>query len=832
MNIAFDASAILGPMGKNRGIGNYTLSQFRTMIESDVNNTYYFFNMFEDYSFEEQVATDNVKDFYLFAGREYELLASEEYREVIGDIVKKFIRENEIDIFYITSPFEAKMVAYDKEWFQGVVTVATVYDIIPFVMRDIYLKEKECSENYMQRVEMLRWVDKCLVISQSVKDDMISYLNFSEEKIHVIYAAGDPNVFYKKALPEIQIKEIQKKFHINDKFIMCTGGDDARKNLDALIRAYAKMQADVKKDYQLVIVCKLSKESVEKYNRLIRDLQVESRVILTNFVTKEELVNLYNLAELMVFPSLYEGFGLPIVEAWMCGTPVLTSNNSSLREIGKDAAVLVEADSVFSIANGIENTLLKSDLKELAKKGEERVKLFCWEKVAKNTMQVIKNLEKHPAKERKCNVKKIAMFTPLPPQQSGISDYSVDILSQINSFFEVDVYIDKYETDVEIDRVHIYPFTQFEKKHNEYERIIYQVGNSLFHEYMFPFIKKYPGIVVLHDVNLKEVVTAMCSSEKGYEENLRKYLKEEHNVNEIEQESFMPDGENFEINGFVTNYAKRIIVHSEYAKRRLLEKEVNRDVVVVPLYSLIDKVNNYERSREECGFGNSEVVFGVFGHVHPNKRVLQILPAFAKVHERFPQSKLYFVGKNVLNEAFNYRIKECGIEDSVVVTGYTTLEEFETYMSAVDVCMNLRYPYNGESSASFARLLGKGKCTVVNRIGSFAEVPEDVCVMIDSVEIMNEQEEVEQICQAMLYAMDEDNRSRIENSAKQYAEEVLDLHKIGRKYIQIINEPYREQRHLTDAFIKKVSERFILHGKYDDNQIRELAKTLAYSLYS
>ncbi|MDE6091573.1 MAG: hypothetical protein K2G14_00575, partial [Ruminococcus sp.] len=144
MNIAFDAVAILGPMSRNRGIGNYALSQFTGMVNRDINNHYFFLNMIDgDFSLESSITNKSgfTEDF-IDTGKNNVLLRNDAYSEVIGNIIKRYIRENNIDIFYITSPFESSFTLYKKEWFEGVKVISTVYDIIPYVMKEKYLNDK------------------------------------------------------------------------------------------------------------------------------------------------------------------------------------------------------------------------------------------------------------------------------------------------------------------------------------------------------------------------------------------------------------------------------------------------------------------------------------------------------------------------------------------------------------------------------------------------------------------------------------------------------------------------------------------------------------------
>lgn len=837
MNIAFDATAILAGMSKNRGIGNYTYDQFKTMIEMDSENTYYFFNLFEEFYMKDKVKNGHVIDFYLFSGKSQELISDEEYKDIFGDIVKNFLAKYRIDVFYITSPFDSDAVHYQREWFDGVRTVATVYDIIPFVMKDTYLKNKAMYRFYMECVDMLRWVDEYLVISQSVKDDMMSYLRFPEDKIHVIYGAADSQIFRQICMSEQEKKELYEKFHIKGSYVICTGGDDDRKNLEGLIRAYARMEAKLMKQYQLVIVCKLSPQSVEKYTCITRELKIEERVILTNFVSTEDLIRLYNQAVLMAFPSLYEGFGLPIMEAWLCGTPVLTSKNSSLGEIAGEAAILVDAGSIASIADGLQLALAETDLEELAQKGKMRAEAFSWESTAEAALKVIHDLGKgNRCYKKESKINKIAMFTPLPPIQSGISDYSVDLLSQLENVFDIDVYIDQYSADYEEkENVHIYSAKKFPRRYKMYDRIIYQVGNSLYHEYMFPYIKKYPGIVVLHDYNLRSVLEAVYlfktkKTGKFIENFMEDYDQEEKDT--YMRQLNTPYNLSYEVNGFVTNYAQKIIVHSVFAKRKLLEKDISRNISYIPHYAVIERKPEIGKIRKELKIEEKCFLFASFGHIHETKRILPILDAFGRICMEISSInvKLYLIGKmdEELKDRFYTKVRELNISDRVFVSGYLPLDSFLKYIDAADVCLNLRYPYNGESSGTLMRSLAKGKCVIVNRIGSFGEVPENACVMIDDAAEMSESEEIGQIYKAMRRTMAAPFRKGVQNEAIKYAKSNLDLEKIGLQYVKVIKEENKKECGLKEIKIRSFAEKYLY--AYTTEQINNLAKTLAFSV--
>lgn len=839
MNIAFDATAILGQMSRNRGIGNYSYSQFKHMIEMDPENTYYFFNVFEEFYMADIVGQGSVADTCFFTGRNLELALDEEYADIFGDMIRHFIEQNQIDIFYITSPFDGHIMCYRKEWFAGVRVIATVYDIIPYVMKDQYLSDKASYQFYMRRVEMLRWADEYLVISGSVKNDMVSYLNFPEEKIHVIYGAADPKVYRQIDLTEQETKQFFQKFQIQGPYIMCTGGDDARKNIQRLILAYAGLRQELVRSYQLVVVCRLSAASMEKYQSLVQKLNLQGRVIFTGFVSDSDLILLYNQAALMAFPSLYEGFGLPVIEAWMCGTAVLTSHNSSLGEIGRGAAVLVDPEHEASITKGLEDALTKADLNTLLQNGKKKLEIYNWKAVSEAALAVIHSMKKseHPKQKE---VKTIAIFTPLPPVRSGISDYSVDIISQLTAAFVIDIYIDKYKADFqENEKIHIYPAKEFGKRHHRYDRILYQVGNSTCHIYMFPFIKKYPGIVVLHDYNLRNVLESMHLYQADNPQKFKQDFMEDYDRQSADRyierlnTSYVS---RFELNGFVVNYAEKIIVHNQYAKKKLLEKNIGRKVQVIPLYGKTDGEPSgewAEEKRKKLGIARDCLVFASFGFLHETKRNLQALKAFSYICKEYPDVSMryFFVGEADKAQAGRLmdQITELGIRDRVTVTGYVPMDVFHAYLDIADICINLRYPYQGESSASLMRALAKGRCVIINRIGSFCEIPEQACIKIDNVADMHAGEEIRQIYEAMKMAMDKSRRETIQMEARKYASACLDLAQAGRQYIRAIRET-DEKRGLNEEKLKSFAQKYL--SNYAEAEIEKLAKAFAYSMKS
>jgi len=250
--------------------------------------------------------------------------------------------------------------------------VTTVHDLAPILYPNLF--PRDIVRNIVNTHKLrLSWVmkesNRIVVPSEATKKDLAK-LGFNEKIIRVIPEAVSPN--FKKATDE-EILALKKKYKISGDYVLSVGMNP-RKNTQRIIEAFDKSRYG--KDLKLVFIGLPKYISVQE-NRNIR---------IVGHVKNEELNILYSGAKALIYPSLYEGFGLPILEAFACECPVVTSNISSLAEVAGDAAVLVDPYDVNSIAEGIEKALRGP--KGLIEKGLERIKDFSWEKTARMTLAV------------------------------------------------------------------------------------------------------------------------------------------------------------------------------------------------------------------------------------------------------------------------------------------------------------------------------------------------------------------------------------------------------------------------------------------------------------
>lgn len=229
--------------------------------------------------------------------------------------------------------------------------------------------------------------DHIIASSEHTKKDILRLLNYPDKKISVIPLAADER--FKKIDPPSHV--IPAKAGIHD-FILYVGTLEPRKNLKNLIMAYSMLSQDMRKSYPLIVIGKVG-WGTSDLSALGKSLGVEKDIHFMGYVPTEELVWFYNEATLFVYPSLYEGFGLPLLEAMSCGTPVISSNVSSIPEVTGDAALLINPTHPSELADAMKSVLLDSSLQQkLSRLGLERARAFSWERVAKLTTEVYESV--------------------------------------------------------------------------------------------------------------------------------------------------------------------------------------------------------------------------------------------------------------------------------------------------------------------------------------------------------------------------------------------------------------------------------------------------------
>ena len=232
-----------------------------------------------------------------------------------------------------------------------------------------------------------------ITLSQHAKNEILHYFPFLKGKVYAIPLAASNS--FKKLSDQKRVENVLAKYGVSTPFIMAVGNLQPRKNLVHLIKAFAKV-AEQEKNYQLVIIGKEQWQSSEVF-KMVEALDLRSQVLFPGYVSDPDLVCFYNAAALFVYPSVYEGFGLPILEAMSCGTPVVTSNISSMPEVAGEAALLVNPHDINEISDAISRIISDSQFAdELSSRGQKKAANFSWLNTASKTIDVYKSvLDKH-----------------------------------------------------------------------------------------------------------------------------------------------------------------------------------------------------------------------------------------------------------------------------------------------------------------------------------------------------------------------------------------------------------------------------------------------------
>ncbi len=271
-------------------------------------------------------------------------------------------------------------------------SVVTFHDLSFEIHPEFYSRSKNFWHFSMNPKKLAARASKIIAVSESTRDDLVNFYGIEPEKIKVVYSGVNSELGMVNS--ELGIIEVKKKYNLPEKYILYLGTLEPRKNIIGLIKAFEEF----KKTYNLqpttykLVIAGAKGWLCEDIFRAAKNSPVKNDIIFTGFIEDQDKSVLYRLAELFVYPSFYEGFGFPPLEARAGGTPGITSNFSSLPEAVGDAALAVDPYNINQLARAMKNVLEDEDLKNrLIEKGFERVGKFSWDKCAEETLGVLKS---------------------------------------------------------------------------------------------------------------------------------------------------------------------------------------------------------------------------------------------------------------------------------------------------------------------------------------------------------------------------------------------------------------------------------------------------------
>jgi glycosyltransferase involved in cell wall biosynthesis len=814
MRIAIDYRMISGgPNVVNRGTGRYTQQQLREVLKLDAENEYLLVchaNADVSLILPDIRAARNVSIARLgLAGlqrHEYPNQSDKMLRHTAQ--YQEWLYKQRIDLYHATTPYQLDELVLTS--FDVCPIVTTLYDLIPMVYPQHYWPYgTPFHEELGYALRSMTKADRLLAISESAKSDAHLYLGVPQDRIDIAYPIAEP-IF--RRIPSSAVKaimeQLRRRLPIPDTFIMSLSHIHHSKNIETLLAAYARLSYPVRQQLPLVIVFFLRDSDRELLQAQIAKHGISENVILTGLISDDELVALYNAATMVLHPSRYEGFGMPVVEAMQCGAPVITTTASSLPEAGGDAAILIDPDDVQGFTDAMEELFGNADRREIMRqRGLDHVKKFNSTQLGQNTLDCYQEALR-PQGDRQITTKpSIAMWTSLPPLKCGIADYTTELIEYMSSHYNIEIFVDDgyLPTPDVLDRHTVHHHSLFERRNSRkpFDAIVYQMGISFMHDYMYDYIQRYPGVVVIHDLICAAALYYVYSGRNqlaSFKRDIiavegRKALQEFENINrlsgELHERELGKFFENYYLLNWIIKNSIAQIVHMEFARHELEARYSKARVYTIdmgvqdPWIDLPPLKTNL--LRQNLGLHQDHFIAGIFGSVAPIKRIDVCIKAFYQLLFVHPDSLLLVVGELVDSEyvqQLRALVNSLGIANKVHFAGRVVRQEFDDYLLACDVVLNLRHPPKIQMSAVLNRAIAAGKPVIISDIPEWRDFPSEFCWRIapgaSEVDLLGGY-----LC---TIASDPVLKQQMSNSARNHFKRVGTLAHMATQYMDIIGQ--------------------------------------------
>jgi glycosyltransferase involved in cell wall biosynthesis len=387
---------------------------------------------------------------------------------------------------------------------------------------------------------------------------------------------------------------------------------------------------------------------------------------------------------------------------------------------------------------------------------------------------------------------KVAYFSPLPPQRTGIADYSRELLPALVKCAEIDLWVDQPVTAAELPDCTTYKYAEepgLRAELSKYDCVIYHMGNSPAHRNVYRTLLETPGVVVLHDFVLHHFfasyyLEALRSPGSYIDEMAYNYGSEGEELARTTLRGERPIWEQepvrYPLNKRVLDHARGVIVHSDFAGRLVHQSHPHLPVMKVNMPVAISQASAQpDDLKKQYGIPAGRIVIASMGFGSPAKRIEMVLRAIGALD----RNDIVYLLVGEVGEALRVEMRRRGLGGLVRTTGYVDRQTFNDYCNLIDLGIDLRYPTMGETSASVCRMLGAGKPCVVSNLGWFAELPDDCAVKLDAAAD-------EQVLARTLLALinDPPRRSAIGENARRYIREHHNPECAAAQYVDFLGE--------------------------------------------
>ncbi len=365
---------------------------------------------------------------------------------------------------------------------------------------------------------------------------------------------------------------------------------------------------------------------------------------------------------------------------------------------------------------------------------------------------------------------RVALFTPLPPSKTGTADYGASLAAEMRKLVSLTVY-EK-------------PPLGFDP--GQFDHVIYQIGNNSYHAGIYELALRRPGVVVLHEASVHYLVRSLTLSRAKHKAYLREVMYEIFGDDTGRSAGRYlpietPQPHEFLMLRRLLDRSQACIVHSHYAERLVRLKGFRGPIAVVP-HGVSLRTIDAAKYRETLGLRADAPLIGVFGYQRPDKQIWECLAMFKDLVDGLPDVRLLILGERHPLVPIEDGIRDLGLEDRVLIKGHQTLDDFDGFMAACNVVLNLRQTTFGETSGTMFRAFGLGKPVIASAIGGVRELPDDICIKIP-----RDRHEIQVIGECLKWLLSSpEEAAEIGAAAKRWVGRECTWDSVARRYVALL----------------------------------------------
>ncbi len=767
MKLLIDMQSIQAGSAKG-GIGRYSLNLLEYMIKNNRNIEFsLLLNGCLSMDYYEYLTTlvskENIYNFYGFKQTQEKFEENKtrsEISQLIRELVISLINP---DLVFVTSLVEGyldNVVVSIGKIFPTQRSCVILYDLIPYVQQKKYLSNPLAKKHYFEKIEQLSKAALILSISEYSKKEGLEFL---DTKNIVNISSGVNEKFKKVLVTNDEKNQLKEKYSLEENIILYVSSYDVRKNQSSLIEAFSLLSKDIKEKYQLVLIGNGSKNIIDTLKKQTIDLGVENNVKFLGFISDDDLLKIYSISSLFIFPSLFEGFGLPALEAMRCEIPTIGSESTSITEVINMKEALFNPTNINQISDLILKSLTNENFKvKLLQNAKEQSKKFSWDITANIALDNLLSLNKTLTFDKNYVnnfFDSYNIFLEKLKQIDELQNYSQEQLIELSYLIEKN--INKYKRKIGVistwntrcgiasytkyltkcffdDSVILAPYistknmTQNDESNtlrcwqlsNDnldelYNKIISLQLEKILIEFNYGFFNFYylnSFLDKLFDLNIEVSITFHSTTDIKDEDDKKLFILKDR-----------------------LNRCKNIFIHTKKDELNLNKLNIKNNIVLLP-QGIIDICNDEVEIQKNS---NGEFILATYGFFLESKGFLNMIDCFNILKQNGLNIKLKMYNAKYNDEASNHLIEQAkekisnyNLEKYIELnTDYCTDEYSIKELSKTDLVI---YPYlkTGESSSAAVRMAIAAKTNIaVTPQSIFDELNEFVFVLPgDSVE--------------------------------------------------------------------------------------------------